>query len=364
MTTILGIFDDPIAARRAMEAVQSSSLHVDDVSIISRATESGAAIDSDEHISAGEGAAVGAVWGGLVGLAALLIPGIGPFIAGGALFAALTGAATGAVIGGVAGALIDSAGIPEDEARRYEAMVHEGKTLVAVKTHAEDAAEVRRMLASAGADSLQEDQTGAMTGPVHVAMYDNGRRVDTERAAAVGDPNAVVTPYATPGIYDMPEMMPLMGGGTTAGLAGSAAPMAPSLTPNETVTRDYGTEVATHDPYATREMPKTDGNTWTKGEVVGEGQGAGPRKDTGTYDARQWAGEGQSEQDHTWTKGEVVGEGQGAGPRKDTGTYDARQWVGEGQGDEGVTPDRPNTPPLSEPDTSIPDPDESDRRGL
>jgi uncharacterized membrane protein len=360
MPTILGIFDDPIAARRAMEAVRNSSLHVDDISIISRATASGDPIDSDEHISAGEGAAVGAVWGGLVGLAALLIPGIGPFIAGGALFAALTGAATGAVIGGVSGALIDSAGIPEDEARRYETMIHEGKTLVAVKAHAEDAAEIRRILASAGADSLQEDQTGAAAGPVHVAMYDNGRRVDTDRVAAVGDMPAAVTPYATLGIYDMPEMMPLIGAGTTAGLAGSAAPMAPSLTPDATATRDYSTEVATHDPYATREIPKTDGNTWTKGEVVGEGQGAGSSKATGTYDAHQWVGEGQGdkgEQGHTWTKGEVVGEGQGAGPSKDTGTYDAHQWVGEGQGDDvGVTPDRPNTPPPAEPDTSIPDP--------
>jgi uncharacterized membrane protein len=362
MTTILGIFDDALAARRAMEAVQSSSLHVDDVSIISRATESGEPIDSDDHITAGEGAAVGAVWGGLVGLAALLIPGIGPFIAGGALFAALTGAATGAVIGGIAGTLIDSAGIPEDEARRYESMIHEGKTLVAVKAHAEDAAEVRRMLASAGADSLQEDPTGATTGPVHVAMYDNGRRVDTDRVAAVGDSASAVTPYATPGIYDMPEMTPLVGAGTTAGLAGSAAPMAPSLTPDATATRDYGTEVATHDPYATREIPDSNRNSWTRGEVVGEGQGAGPRKDTGTYDARQWAGEGQGEQGHTWTKGEVVGEGQGAGPRKDTGTYDARQWVGEGQGDEGVTPDRPNMPPPAEPDTSIPDPEDANPR--
>jgi|GEM_PF-1922321 len=364
MTTILGIFDDALAARRAMEAVQSSSIPVDDVSIISRATESGAAIDSDEHITAGEGAAVGAVWGGLVGLAALLIPGIGPFIAGGALFAALTGAATGAVLGGIAGALIDSAGIPEAEARHYEAMIHEGKTLLAVKTHAENATEVRRILASAGADSLQEDQTAATTGPVHVAMYDNGRRVDTEHAMAVGETPAIVTPYATPGIYDMPEMMPLTGASPMAGLAGSTSPMAPILTPDETTTRDYSTEVATHDPYATREIHNPEGNVWTKGEVVGEGQGAGPRKDTGTYDARQWAGEGQGDEGHSWTKGEVVGEGQGAGPRKDTGTYDARQWVGEGQGDEGVTPDRPNRPAPAEPDTSIPDPDESDRRGL
>jgi hypothetical protein len=76
--------------------------------------------------------------------------------------------------------------------------------------------------------------------------------------------------------------------------------------------------------------------TWTSGEFVGEGQGSGPRKDTGTYDADQWAGETQQPgqtSGKTWTSGEAVGEGQGSGPRKDTGTYDSGQWVGEGQGE-------------------------------
>src|SRR5687768_11064956 len=84
MSTIFGVFDDPIAARRVVDELRSSSLKIDDVSIVSRATASGEPISSDEDVSAGEGAAVGAVWGGLVGLAALLIPGIGPFIAFGA----------------------------------------------------------------------------------------------------------------------------------------------------------------------------------------------------------------------------------------------------------------------------------------
>src|SRR5690349_21262421 len=121
--TLLAVFDTPAAARRAMDDLRASPLKLDDVSIISRTTADGQDA-TGEHISAGEGAAVGAVWGGLVGLAALLIPGVGPFIAGGALFAALTGAAAGAVVGGIAGALIDT-GLSEDEARRYETMVHE-----------------------------------------------------------------------------------------------------------------------------------------------------------------------------------------------------------------------------------------------
>jgi uncharacterized membrane protein len=115
--TILGIFDDPIAARHALDTLRASSLQLEDISIVSRATESGAVVSNADDVSAGEGAAVGAVWGGLVGLAALLIPGVGPFITFGALGAALTGAVTGAVVGGIAAALIDFGGIPEDEAR-------------------------------------------------------------------------------------------------------------------------------------------------------------------------------------------------------------------------------------------------------
>ena len=80
---------------------------------------------------------------------------------------------------------------------------------------------------------------------------------------------------------------------------------------------------------------------WTS-EVAGEDLGSGPRKDTGTYDSRQWAGETQQPSQtpgDTWTGGEVAGEGLGSGPRKDTGTYDSRQWVGEGQGDRPTTDD-------------------------
>jgi uncharacterized membrane protein len=277
MKTIIGIFDDPQAARRALEALRDGPLPLEDVSIVSRATESGAAVTNDDDVSAAEGAAVGAVWGGLVGLAALLIPGVGPFVAGGALFAALTGALTGAVVGGVAAALIDFGGISEEEARGYEAQVHAGKTLIAVKARDEDTAEARRILNSFGAESVRDDQAlevGAPQGRVHVAMYDeSGNRVHENLDA---DPRIAGTR-----IDDTRH---------------------PSGLPADT---DYGRGIddtappRTNDPYATREIPakgqRTADQTWTSGEVVGEGQGQGPRKDTGTYDADQWVGEGQGE---------------------------------------------------------------------
>jgi uncharacterized membrane protein len=280
MNTIIGIFDDAISARHALETLRDSSLPLEDISIIAQNADGKITTGESGDVSAGEGATVGAVWGGLVGLAALLIPGVGPFIAFGALGAALTGVVTGAVVGGISAALIDFSGIPEDEARGYEEQIRAGKTLVAVKARNEDTSEVRRILDEIGANSVRDDQAdlnAVVRRPVRVAMYDDqGQRVGEQREQGAANPR---------GIYN---------------------------TPNADMS----------------------GQTWTSGEVVGEGQGSGPRKDTGTYDADQWAGQtqkpGQTPGDK-WTSGEVVGEGQGSGPRKDTGTYDARQWVGEGQ---------------------------------
>jgi hypothetical protein len=93
----------------------------------------------EHHTKAPEGAVAGAGTGGilggalgwLVGIGALAIPGLGPFIAAGPIMAALSGAAAGAMLGGVAGALI-GLGIPEYEAKRYEGKIKEGNILISV----------------------------------------------------------------------------------------------------------------------------------------------------------------------------------------------------------------------------------------
>jgi uncharacterized membrane protein len=205
--TILGVFDDPIAARRAVERLRDGTLDLDDVSIVSRATESGEAISSADDVSAGEGAAVGAVWGGLIGLASLLIPGVGPFVAIGALGAALAGAVTGAVVGGIAAALIDFGDISEPEAREYEKQVHAGMTLVAVKAREDLAHDVRQILANAGAESIRDNQTGMADSSdlgVRVATYDaSGQRVSmAEEYGQPSDPTTV----SRRGVYDLPQI--------------------------------------------------------------------------------------------------------------------------------------------------------------
>ena len=82
---------------------------------------------------AGAGGLVGGALGWLVGIGALAIPGVGPFIAAGPILAALGGAAVGGAIGGIAGALI-GLGIPELEAKLYETKVKGGNILISVHT--------------------------------------------------------------------------------------------------------------------------------------------------------------------------------------------------------------------------------------
>lgn len=315
-TTVIGLFDDPIAARRALEALRDGPMALHDIAIITRDTASGKAVDNNTDIGAGEGAAVGAAWGALVGgVASFLIPGLGPFLAGGALVAALTGAATGAVVGGVTAALADFSGIPEAEAHQFEQLVRAGMTLLAVRTHAEDAAEVRRVMAQSGASELHQDDTPARAG-VRVASFDaQGTRVhDTHPGVEPVNPSAAPTPLVEPPLVERTGLM-----------AG---------------------------PSTQTDQPSPGDAAWSGGEWVGEGQGQGPH-DTGTEHARQWVGEGQGPGEAGQAQpsgGEWVGEGQGQGPH-DTGAEHARQWVGEGQGEPPATrtiSDPPNEPPHTE----------------
>jgi hypothetical protein len=79
--------------------------------------------------------------GWLLGVGALAIPGLGPFIAAGPIMAALAGAGVGGAVGGIAGALIGM-GIPEYEAKRYEGRVKDGGILLSV--HCENSEWIKR----------------------------------------------------------------------------------------------------------------------------------------------------------------------------------------------------------------------------
>ncbi|HET6836784.1 MAG TPA: hypothetical protein VFH24_02010 [Gemmatimonadales bacterium] len=77
------------------------------------------------------GAITGGVLGSLVGLiGSLLIPGIGPILVGGVM-ASLVGAGVGAATGGIVGTLA-GIGVPEHDARYFDAGLRAGGTLVTV----------------------------------------------------------------------------------------------------------------------------------------------------------------------------------------------------------------------------------------
>jgi uncharacterized membrane protein len=104
------------------------------------------------------GASTGGVLGGalgwLVGIGALAIPGVGPFIAAGPILAALSGAALGATVGGISGALI-GLGIPEYEAKQYESKIREGRILISVHTDkGKEKEEAHDILKTCGAEDI------------------------------------------------------------------------------------------------------------------------------------------------------------------------------------------------------------------
>ena len=154
--TAVGYFHDRPAADAAYEELLRRGFSRDDISVMARGAEGGPGLaDSGEHVTPGQGAALGGLTGLLVGTAAMLIPGIGPLVAVGPIVAALTGAVTGgvtgALVGGVAGALVD-AGVHEDEARYYDERFREGGVLLTVRTDDMRHNEVRAALERHGGD--------------------------------------------------------------------------------------------------------------------------------------------------------------------------------------------------------------------
>jgi uncharacterized protein (TIGR02271 family) len=162
--TAVGYFQDRLAVDRAYDDLLREGFSKEDVSILGRGAEgkTGPVDDAHEghHVTAGEGAAAGGIFGLLLGAAAMLIPGIGPIVAIGPITAALTGAitggVTGAVVGGVAGALIHS-GVPEEDARYYEDRIKTGGYLLTVHTDDAGYARARATLQRSGAELRSED---------------------------------------------------------------------------------------------------------------------------------------------------------------------------------------------------------------
>ena len=167
-STVVGVFEDRDRARDAIEALKDAGFRADSISVLTPDKRSTREIAEDTGSNAAEGAATGAIAGGLlgglggwlVGIGALAIPGVGPFIAAGAFATALGGAALGAGLGAIAGALVGM-GVPEEHARYYEDEAKAGRTLVTVRANGryDDA---QRIMRKYGAYDVESQHSGAM----------------------------------------------------------------------------------------------------------------------------------------------------------------------------------------------------------
>lgn len=178
-------------ADRIVDQLRSANFSNNDISVLFPDKGTTRDFAHEKNTKAPEGAAVGAGTGGLVGgalgwivgIGALAIPGVGPFIAAGPIMAALGGAAIGATAGGITGGLI-GLGIPELEAKQYEGKVKAGNILLSV--HAEDSDEIDRakeIFKSAGAEDI------STTGESSVPDRDKPDGSDITRSSSSPEPS-------------------------------------------------------------------------------------------------------------------------------------------------------------------------------
>lgn len=139
-STVVGVFEDRLAADRAVAELRRAGFRDDQIGVTMRHTEeladvAATAETGDTYAEEGgvAGVLAGLGLGALAGLGVLsgVIPVVGPAIAAGTLGVILSNAAAGAAVAGLAGVLIGY-GIPEEEAKYYHSEFEAGRAIVTV----------------------------------------------------------------------------------------------------------------------------------------------------------------------------------------------------------------------------------------
>jgi uncharacterized membrane protein len=159
MRTVVGLFDSRSGAESAINRLLGDGVDRDSISIAMKDAREASSLSDDTGTNdlSAEGATAGVVsgagLGALVGIAlvgsSVLLPGLGTFLIGGPIAAALTGAGIGAASGGLIGGLI-GAGIPEEEAEHYHAGIERGGIFVSANVADSKVAEARRIFDEEG----------------------------------------------------------------------------------------------------------------------------------------------------------------------------------------------------------------------
>lgn len=154
--SVLGIYSNRNSVENAIGSFRDAGFARTDISVLLPENLGPKELAAPEGATAGagSGAIIGGTLGWLVGIGALAIPGLGPFMAAGPIMAALAGIGVGGAVGGFAGALV-GLGIPEYEAKRYEGRLQKGGILLSV--HCDSSEEIdkaKRIMERTGAEDI------------------------------------------------------------------------------------------------------------------------------------------------------------------------------------------------------------------
>jgi len=161
-TAVFGLYSSRAAVDAAVVGFHNAGYRATDISLLMPENIGNKDLLVEKNSKAPEGittgvvsgAVVGGALGWLVGVGALAIPGLGPFIAAGPIMAALAGVGAGGAVGGFTGALV-GLGMPEYEARRYEGRIREGGILMSI--HCDNSswvARAKKMMEITGAQNV------------------------------------------------------------------------------------------------------------------------------------------------------------------------------------------------------------------
>lgn len=163
MRNIVGMFSTLPEAKALVHALNHAGVARQSISII-------AGNEAEHHeeflkkskslsTSTGDAALSSASTGGgvglLAGLTVILIPGVGPIIAGGVLATLLTTAGIGATFGGLIGAFAQM-GLPHERAPLFAEAVKRGKVVVLAQVPEEKEEEITSIFRGFGASDIQD----------------------------------------------------------------------------------------------------------------------------------------------------------------------------------------------------------------
>ena len=161
-TAVFGIYPNRPSVEYALGTLKDAGFRNADVSVLlpenlgskDLLTEKNTKAPEGATTGAGSGAVIGGALGWLVGIGALAIPGLGPFIAAGPILATLAGIGAGGAVGGFVGALVGM-GIPEYEAKRYQGRMEKGGILVSIHCDNSDwVKKAKEILKNTGAEDI------------------------------------------------------------------------------------------------------------------------------------------------------------------------------------------------------------------